>query len=392
MRAPTTTTTMMARWSAWVLLSGIVAVTGACDLVVDRPYYVDPVVDEPDPPPEALEPDAWPEPFIPLPGEGTLLHPLPEDTVDDGPCVDACAGISPNSAPDVRAVARCYSCQCKSAMDGWLPNAAELQCVNGEEVVMLSRDDDGELVPDDGAACATPSSFQHSCDPGSRHGRLAQGDVEVRWLCRSTLGSTGSTYDLVGVIAHNERSGATCFWDAHMGTVGNVGLPPLDIVDAPDDEVDAHLRRIGTLGGEGCIGCHEADPFVYTPFLTSVDAPSGNWMTGPYHLVGLSNGPVTAVEARHITAPEVRACTQCHRLGATLSSDFALHASGRQPPGGQQPLDFPFDRWMPHAEMEGMTETEWEAVYGSAVDHLLACGYECLSERVPMTVDDLALD
>jgi hypothetical protein len=306
--------------------------------------------------------------------------------------------------------ARCYSCRCKNAMDGWLPSPAELQCSLGEEMVILTADADGALSPITGpvSTCANPSLLYGSCDPGGRLGQLVHGDVTAKWICRrlsfhADWNDTTIPYDDVGVILYNARNGASCWYDDTDGTgLAGDNWPDIDLT-APDADPSDHLRYFYQTEGQSCVGCHDNDPFNLTPHLQSVTWQTGTYVFGGFGRVNLEGG-VSSTGARHLVSPEVAACTACHRISSTETCDsWALDAMGVDKGAGYQqvvnnaagdaadPL-WHLGTWMPFGIPIG-TAAEWEAEYGVARDAIVQCcqnpgvdGPGCTWEPVPSAV------
>jgi hypothetical protein len=310
--------------------------------------------------------------------------------VDSGPCRAACQdGDSwPGSG-------RCQSCQCKQAMDGWLPSAAELQCEHGVEVLLFDRDGDDLVAHGNGQGCANPSLFSNDCPSQARLGELRNGDVMVRWLCRTSelsegLYDTHGIYDFAGIIAQNTRTGATCFWDAWPQVASDDNLPDLDIADASDNEVLRFAEKIGNLSGEGCVMCHDADPFIYTPYLGINGWQPAGAEQRPFGLVQPS-GMVANTGMRHLVEPGAEACTSCHRISDGLGCGvLALDAMGelKAPAYDEQSQLGPYATWMPH-DASQLGPSAWEDAFGAARDTILACcegGYPsdtCAWEPIP---------
>jgi hypothetical protein len=226
--------------------------------------------------------------------------------------------------------AACYACRCKAAMDGWLPTPAELSCERGAEIVVYKahRSPAGvtlSRVTQEERECFNPPRFAgarrygNSCAPGSRLGQLRHGDVFVKWICRrekfhASFDAAALPYEDTSVIAYNARTGATCFWDDKDGVVAAANNPPLDVADGDTDKVRSFLATYRRQEGEDCVGCHDNDPFLYSPYLQSA-----RWQTdaaftdGPYRRVTVA-GQLERI-GQHLTSKDAEACTRCHRIG-----------------------------------------------------------------------------
>ena len=316
------------------------------------------------------------------PPDSTGVTTTPPVEVD---CTAACADTTDDAGWAV-----CYSCRCKAAMDGWLPAPDELQCANGEEIVVYTTDEAGELteVDSDVSTCMNPTLLYGTCRPGGRLGQLTRGTVTVKWICRrndfrADHADLAAPYDDVGAILYNSRNGATCWFDDMDGTgLAGDNWPDMDL-SAPTGDVDAFARFFYNTDGAGCTGCHDSDPFLFTPYLRSV-----KWVTdtaytlGGFSRVTLDGSPVPA-DGLHLTAPGAAACTTCHRIaaGATCGA-WAPDSLGIAKGAGYQavmlhgagdptsPL-WPLETWMPAPS--ALDPTGWEEVYGLARDTLLQC-------------------
>lgn len=325
---------------------------------------------------------------------------LPVDTdVPQVDCTSACVDTSDEAGRQL-----CYSCRCRAAMDGWLPSPAELQCEHGAEIEVFTTDPSGELVPaaPGAGSCANPSLLYGTCDGGGRLGQLTHGDVTVKWICRynHTTSAPGvEPYDDVGVILHNRRTGASCWFDDEDGTgIADGNLPDLDLEASDQANRDAFAELFYVTNGEGCTDCHDADPFLYTPYLQSV-----GWQTGPYVVAGFSrvtmDGGLAPVGRRALVSPESAPCRTCHRLadGASCAQwipdsvgaekGFGHEAAVLAAPGTDR---WWLATWMPYTEGVPMTRDAalWETTYGAARDHVLGCCADpgapgCVWEDVP---------
>ncbi len=314
-------------------------------------------------------------------------------------CADLCADLSTPGAE-----ARCYSCKCRAAFDDWLPSRAELQCAEGV-AIQVYRSRPGtptrlEPVTDAVEACHNPALFGGSCSPGSRLGQLTHGDINVKWICRRNTytkqyADPTVPFDKVAVIASNQRTGATCWWENYSGAIAGKNLPSLDIGRAPEAEVTEFGRHFNITEGGGCIYCHDNDPFLYTPFLKSTPWKTGGYTKGPFARVMLK-GPPQAVGYQMLTATSAASCTSCHRLtsGRTCLS-WAADAMGVAKDFGHEStvlgaldsivikdgkqvrvegIDWKLAYWMaPGLSGSSMDWSAWHQKYGRAKETVLKC-------------------
>ena len=323
----------------------------------------------------------------PKPADG----PAPADSIDTSAPAREPIDCSPFCVadPSDADVARCYACRCKDAMDGWLPSPEELQCANGAPIEVYTADASGALtrVDEEVSTCANPTLLYGTCAPGGTLGQLTHGDVSVRWICRRNTfrpdhDDPAAPFEDVGAILYNRRTGASCWFDDMDGTgLHQTNWPNMDLT-APDADLEAWTSLFYHTNGDGCVGCHDNDPFLYTPYLQSVSWETGAWTTGPFHLLKPDGGQ-SLTGNRALISPEAAACTSCHRItsGATCSS-WAPDSVGLSKGGGVQDIvaqaandpESPLWRlgtWMPPEP--GDDPHAWETRYRSAVDHITAC-------------------
>jgi hypothetical protein len=348
--------------------------------VMDLGAIADPALEEVEDTRRSDTPLEDPGPADPLP-EG------PPDTPPDAPapvdCTQHCTSIQTPADE-----ARCYACQCKAAMDGWLPGPDELQCSRGDPIEVFTADFSGVLTPvlREVTTCANPSLLYGTCAPGGTLGQLTHGDVSVKWICRrnafrADFRAPDAPYDDVGAIFYNARTGASCWFDDMDGTgLAGDNWPVLDLT-RPDADVEAWLSFFYHSEGHGCVGCHDNDPFLYTPFLGAIDWRDGPWTSGSFRLVTKS-GALEPTGARHLVSPEAGACTACHRITSTATCDaWAPDSIGATKGYGHQDiveaaagdLDSPLwslGTWMP----PGASDAEaWRADHGDAARLVTHC-------------------
>jgi hypothetical protein len=139
--------------------------------------------------------------------------------------------------------------------------------------------------------CDAPQYIYGACEPGPRVARRvnAQGTVWVL-LCRKNAGGWGSSwFNDIAMIGHDPATGKTYFLQNHLqGYVDGRHVPhPADVRD-PDPAAlrgdpttfrpgAEHVQDVwysqtpqGGLGnGVQCVGCHDADPFIHSPWITA---------------------------------------------------------------------------------------------------------------------------
>ena len=195
---------------------------------------------------------------------------------------------------------------------------------------------DGIEVSEEPETCDRPAALTGDCQLGNAIGRW-QGthhdgrprpEVIFMNFCRD-----GG----MGVIGHNTLSGATCFF--HMShNVRNTEMHPGS--DHPDYE--AYWQTPDIVAADQCQACHQADPFIHSPWADQLRHPDNPAETlvpvlagptnprPPYFVVGDEfSQPIT------VELPGNR-CTTCHR--PSCDNRFAM-------PLADLAMPAPFDKY-----------------------------------------------
>ncbi len=296
--------------------------------------------------------------------------------------------------------ARCYSCRCKEAFGGSLPGPDEINCKNAKQIVNYkvklgdAAGPDFEALTADAESCLNPALLGGACEYGSRLGQLTKGDVHYKWICRHRSDPTApeATYGDFGIIGTNMATGASCWWDDLGGEITDTKIPKIDLTNATAQEVDYFKQVFYNTTGEGCTGCHDNDPFMYSPFLRSVE-----WETLPYVDAKYStvqyDGSLRPVEHSFLVSDAAAECTSCHRLAsASTCASWAKQSFGVSKGWGHEPtVENALDQvgeggvrkagenwqvayWMPPTKgfYKGTFE-KWHQKNGPAKDHILKC-------------------
>lgn len=328
-----------------------------------------------------------------------LLLSLFSIGASNGPCLKLCAN------PDSEAArVRCHACRCKTEFDDWLPSEQQLQCANAEPITLFksSKADPTKLEPVTTAVsqCHNPSHFGGSCYPGSRLGQLTNGDVHFKWICRREhftpkYSDLSIPFEKVAVIGTNTRTGATCFWENTSGTINGNNFPTLDQAKSPVHETEKFSKIFPVNEGWSCLYCHDNDPFLYTPYLQSVNWERGDWVDGPYARVLLTHPPKKTGQW-HLTTPRADRCTSCHRISSGRTcKGFAQSAFGTDKDAGHESsvtdaldkIKWTGDHWEttpgpnwtlaywmpPRLGPKTATWTKWHSRYGEAKETIQEC-------------------
>lgn len=333
--------------------------------------------------------------------------------LEAGPaCKAACANVTEDEDWAV-----CYSCKCKAAMDGWLPTREEVSC-NAADLIpvyqAVPREGRIELREMTSAApeCFNPPRLPNAysesggCIPGSKLGQIQRGDIFVKWICRrehvhDRLYDPLVNYEDHGIIMHNARTGATCFYDDTDGVTNGENNPDIDLTSGDKEKITKFLDAYYRHEGGSCAGCHDNDPFMYSPYLKGA-----NWHTSEAYTLGKYFAVHTKdPEKSHVvelTAPKAEPCLACHRIGqgrtcrsfsadsAGLSDHPGLHSWLKNAPETGSPAElrnsiwglardpsghnWPYPVWMPpQLENTESLMVTWERDYGEAIQAIQTC-------------------
>ena len=324
------------------------------------------------------------------------------NALEIGPaCKSACADESDESKWAV-----CYSCRCKAAMDGWLPSPEEVSCNAGREIPIYQALDepDGmalQKVNTPVDECFNPprlinaQKISGGCIPGSKLGQLKHNNIRAKWICRreslsDKLFDSNEKYDDHGMILHNETTGATCFYDDIDHSTNGNNNPDIDLTSGDERKVTDFLNTYYKQEGNNCIGCHDNDPFMYSPYLKGAGWETSEAYTlGKYFAVHASGEEKSHVVS--LTAEKAAPCLTCHRIGQRNTCKiFAEDSAGLRPPPGlhkwlkapppwgsaKDPSGhkWPFPAWMPVVDDEQQsTKGEWASNYGEAINTIITC-------------------
>ena len=206
-----------------------------------------------------------------------------------------------------------------------------IDCGDGVRVPIVVED--VEVFEDQEAYQCDNHDFKGTCLVGSRVGRLEGKDAngtalpDVVWVyfCRSQgVEALEKGVASVQMIGHNIETGATAFFES----------PDADPTNTNDQTIYLRFDENGLLDGElpgpedpefdvafipppmQCSQCHQADPFIHTPWIDGARLPSDPSQPvvpevakpdSPYYIVG---GPSWDQRTVHI---EGNGCTRCHR-------------------------------------------------------------------------------
>ncbi len=236
-----------------------------------------------------------------------------------------------------------------------------------------------------GMNCDRPSLLKYGadtfgqCTPYSRIHDLSQGDVQISAFCRREFlrPENSPFYDEVDIVLHSVKTGATCWFHAEYKEGSSSGfdasrVPPPNEKIPPPGKVAASKFwwQPARTAKKDCGGCHDADPFMFSPWIGQKWALVPTDPLGKYHHLGpdFAQWHSSAISTRDNT------CTGCHRIGNQESCrSFINYAAGIvSPPGGNSLANsYPLSHWMPADNNQSMAF--WQAVHSKSVAELKTC-------------------
>jgi hypothetical protein len=197
--------------------------------------------------------------------------------------------------------------------------------------------------------------------------------MQVAVMCRQKkIRSADSLdFDEIDVIAHNPATGATCWFQA----VGKSETPVngVHLVSPTAPAPGAVWNEPQATAKDGCGACHDAGPFMYSPFVGQVWNVMPVDPFGPYFHVdpdrfGFSGWLTVALSPRDNT------CLGCHRIGVgETCGQLTRWMSGSEiPPGADAVAQrYPLSHGMPPALDQ--TLQSWDEIYAASVAEIRSC-------------------
>jgi hypothetical protein len=251
--------------------------------------------------------------------------------------------------------------------------------------------------------CDNPSMLPYTkdtfgqCTPYSRIVDLSYDDVQISAFCRreELRDKDSEFYDEIDIILHSINSGDTCWFhtevtaEKHNEKTGISGkrVPPPNEVRPPKGHVSAldFWWTPKKTAAKECGNCHDADPFMYSPYLGQV------WHKVPTDPLGWYNNHIgpdfSQWKISSAIQPEGNTCIGCHRIGnidscpheATLSNGKKGITSAIQSAAGMLHIDggnelansYPNNHWMPVNNFHSIEF--WNTVNQASVSQLLSC-------------------
>ncbi len=279
-------------------------------------------------------------------------------------------------------------------------------CLDSTPIPMTVTDAGGNVDRPDGevSKCDKPQYIYSLCEQGPRVASRIN-DQGTRWvlLCRKSIGGLASDqFNDIAMIGHNPFTGKTCFFQNALYQKKDGGNVP-----HPADREKSTNLWSGVHGGLGsgiqCSKCHDADPFVHSPWIDGAKDANGRSVVpkmgedqdmpigandAPYYLVNQRGQNWRVIDS--LTSPAVAACTKCHRMGkggewqqwvtrieqTDASWENIVTDHGKK---------FENARWMP-TDLSGLTAATWaSSPYATAIAEIKRCGQssDCASEKIP---------
>ncbi|MEM5445945.1 hypothetical protein [Paraburkholderia guartelaensis] len=231
------------------------------------------------------------------------------------------------------------------------------------------------------------SEAKGQCIPFSKILNLSRGNTQISAYCRrdALRPDNDPHYDGVVVVMHHSGSGRTCWFEAKpqptsQASVSASGgfvatrVPPPNERKPPAGHTSAveFWATPAVVASEKptCLQCHDAGPFIFSPYIGQVwdKVPTDPW--GKYSSIG------QAFSSFHLMTMSTpgNTCIGCHRIGSEQSCTAFLGLSvGNQKAPGSDRLanSYPWDHWMPTDN--AMSNEQWDKANLASVKALLDC-------------------
>lgn len=299
-------------------------------------------------------------------------------------------------------------------------------CLDATVIPTTVTDADGTVTLPDAEvpACDNPQYIYDLCEPSAKPGRVngprvtsATNEQGTDWvlLCRKAKGEEGQ-YNDIAMIGHNPNTGKTCYFqNALYSRTDGVNVPhPADREPSDASPQTSPSLWSGIHGGLGsgieCAECHDADPFIHTPWIDQAKRDDGSAVVPKMgerdaYVMGANDAPysILNLEGQNWTMPEqlvsdeAAACTNCHRIGSgKWTQEWITRLDGTDQAWleitTQSHRDFEDVFWMP-PELEGLNEDNYPgSAIETAIEFIKACGDDpsaCEWDAVPSGETDI---
>lgn len=283
-----------------------------------------------------------------------------------------------------------YGLQCREKI-GYIPDF-NCQDPGLSEVVPITVNGQTPETYEWGMSCDRPSLLPYGdetfgqCTPYSRVLDLSRksspdlqaNDIQISAFCRRKFyrDEESSVFDEVDIILHDTKTGSTCWFHADgegaEGLPGKVPSPTGNKEGVFAPNVSTFWKSPEYTASLNCGGCHDSDPFMYSPYIGQV------WHRVPVNPFGwYANDIGTAFqdwEKPSALSTTNNTCVGCHRIGNQYTCETGIYESaGQIPPvgGSDAALSYPLSHWMPADNFH--SQSEWESVYAESVAKLGEC-------------------
>ncbi len=268
-------------------------------------------------------------------------------------------------------------------------------CLESTEIPVTATALDGTInAPREGTLdqCDNPQYIYSLCEAGPRVASRTN-TQGTRWalLCRKSIGGYASNqYNDIAMIGHNPFTGKTCFFQNALYSKTDGSKIP-----HPADKEKSQNLWSGVHGGLGsgiaCARCHDADPFIHTPWIDGAKDSAGRpivpkmgvdpdlaigALETPYSIVNLKGNAWTM--PKQIVSPEANACLKCHRMGdGRWTDDWLERLEGTDSSWNtlttEKFRESHTKYWMP-PDTNFTSEAMWEnSEYKKALDFIQGC-------------------
>ncbi|HKR39875.1 MAG TPA: hypothetical protein VJU59_09375 [Paraburkholderia sp.] len=273
-----------------------------------------------------------------------------------------------------------YGSQCAREI-GEIP---PFDCNSGTEIPITvdgkpPRPEESPKYCDKPSLLVPEKETSEQCMPHSRILNLSRGATQISAYCRqnSPRKQPTSFFDEVVVVLHHAGNGKTCWFQSKPETktdgIDTSRVPPPNEKTPPPGHIAAveFWKTPAEVAApkRNCISCHDAGPFILSPFIAQV------WDKVPTDPLGKYSNIGTAFESQHVQVMSTpgNTCVGCHRIGTDQSCKFYLgFSTGTAAPGNNKVANsYPLSHWMPINN--NMSHAQWDAANVKSVHALLNC-------------------
>jgi hypothetical protein len=214
------------------------------------------------------------------------------------------------------------------------------------------------------------------CVPYSRVLLLRDDDVaQVSALCRQKKIRPSDTtlFDEIDIVAHNVRSGSTCWFQAvaALPLSPTTGIDGRRISSATQAAAGSIWNPPSVTASGQCVACHDSGPFMYSPFIAQTSLVPGDPFGKYKNDIGAD---FKRWQQPHGITTRGNTCTTCHRIGNLNSCHVALRQStGKLASPGQDEAakKYPLSHWMAPGNLH--SKAQWDQIFLESANKLSAC-------------------